>query len=225
MKIKPIASSSAGNCHAIEENGEVLLIDCGVSVKRIRQAIGSFENVVGCLVSHEHGDHCSHLKQLSEQTSVKIFCSDRVSEATGVNVCDTFEFQNFFIRPMPFNVTPVSLSHDVPCFGFLILTKTDSLFYATDTASIPYTFPGLKKVIIEANFDWGLISESEQKDFVTRRVINNHLDIDSAIEFIQRHPDLEEIWLAHLSDAHSNAEDFRQRVVKVVGVPVHICPK
>ena len=79
--------------------------------------------------------------------------------------------------------------------------------------------------MIEANFDWNLIAESDKNDFVTKRIIQNHLDIDSAIEFIKRHPDLKEIHLLHLSDAHSNADDFRDRAQRASGVPIFVAKK
>jgi phosphoribosyl 1,2-cyclic phosphodiesterase len=210
MKIKPIASSSAGNCHAIEHAGQILLIDCGIPVKRIRKAIGGFENVVGCLISHEHGDHAGFAEQLRKETSFPI--------------CRTFQHRVVF-RIGPFKITPVKLDHDAECFGFLILTETDSLFYATDTSLVDYNFPGLKKLMIEANFDFSLISESSLQDFVVQRTIRNHLDIDSAIDFIRKHPALEEVWLLHLSDGHSDAEMFRKKVIDAAGVPVYVAPK
>ncbi len=211
MKIKPIASSSAGNCTIIESNSQQLIIDAGIPVSRIRKEIGGFENVVGCLVSHEHGDHAGYIKQLRKQTNVPIFREGH------------FTLGKWWI--WPFQVMPVKLQHDVPCFGFLILTRKHKLFYATDTASIPYTFPGLTMAAIESNFSWDLISKSDQSDPVIQRTINNHLDLDSALDFAERHPDLEELHLLHLSDSHSDEKLFYETAVNRLGIPVYVAPK
>jgi phosphoribosyl 1,2-cyclic phosphodiesterase len=224
MIIKPLASSSAGNCYIVESDGEQIIIDCGIPVDRIRQEIGGFDRVVGCLISHQHGDHAGYIQKMERQTAFPIYATAKCYEKYVIYFIKPLK-HNIEIQFRKFRVIPFGLQHDVDCFGFLILTKNEKLFYATDTNSVPYTFPGLTHLMIETNFDYKLIAESEMQDFVVQRTIRSHLDIDSAIEFIKRHPDLEEIWLLHLSDRHSNAEEFRRRVIDETGVIVEVAKK
>ena len=105
MKIKSIASSSSGNCYIVESAGEQLLIDCGIPVKKIRKAIGTFENVVACLVSHEHGDHAKYLPQLEKETYVTIACNRATKTAWNLNTNVVYtitdcaiKFGNFYFQ-------------------------------------------------------------------------------------------------------------------------------
>lgn len=55
MEVKTIASSSSGNCYIIVSGESFLLVECGISIKKIKKAVGfSISSAVGCLVSHGH---------------------------------------------------------------------------------------------------------------------------------------------------------------------------
>ncbi|MDR3291302.1 MAG: hypothetical protein LBT10_04040 [Methanobrevibacter sp.] len=67
MKYDILATGSKGNCTAIqsENNKEIILLDAGISFKRIKEGLldssflnikgGDFSNVrVNCYTSHEH---------------------------------------------------------------------------------------------------------------------------------------------------------------------------
>ena len=59
MVVHSINSGSVGNSYALEINGKYLLLDCGVPYKQIAQALDfKMTSIVGCLLTHEHGDHC-----------------------------------------------------------------------------------------------------------------------------------------------------------------------
>ena len=74
MDIIPIASSSAGNCYIIQSGDEKLLIDCGVPLKRIKEALNyDLSNVVGCSISHEHKDHCKALPEMEAKTVIPAY--------------------------------------------------------------------------------------------------------------------------------------------------------
>lgn len=54
--MKCMGSSSSGNGYAICSDNEILLLECGVREKDMLKAIDyKTKNVVGCLISHEHG--------------------------------------------------------------------------------------------------------------------------------------------------------------------------
>lgn len=57
MFVRCIGTGSSGNSYALHDNnGKILLLDLGVSVKSIKKAINfRISDVVGCVVSHEHG--------------------------------------------------------------------------------------------------------------------------------------------------------------------------
>ena len=56
MIAKCIGTGSSGNCYALIDNdGKILLLDCGVSIKEIKAGIDfQVSNIVGCLITHSH---------------------------------------------------------------------------------------------------------------------------------------------------------------------------
>lgn len=60
MTLRVLGSSSSGNCYLLqsETTGEVLAIEAGIKFDKVKQALDfDVNSVVGCIVSHEHGDH------------------------------------------------------------------------------------------------------------------------------------------------------------------------
>lgn len=55
MNFKTIATGSKGNCYILETEKGSLLIEAGIPIKKIKQALDyDFREVVGCLLTHEH---------------------------------------------------------------------------------------------------------------------------------------------------------------------------
>jgi phosphoribosyl 1,2-cyclic phosphodiesterase len=223
MDIKTIASSSAGCCYVVESNGEQLLIECGVSLKKIREALNfDLSRVVGCLVSHKHNDHSKSWVEIAHNTAIPLHVPSRLAQE-GTRMVDNKTVASYGFE---FKIMPVSLEHDVECYGFIVKSRDDILFYATDTGSVNYTIKGLTHLMIEANYSFDILLGSGSHDSVRARVSENHLSIDQAIEFAARHKDtLKEVHLLHLSDAHSNEEQFLEMAQKTLGVPVYVANK
>ena len=56
MLLKTVASGSSGNCYILENDNEILLIECGVNLDKIKKSINfCTSKIVGCIISHEHG--------------------------------------------------------------------------------------------------------------------------------------------------------------------------
>lgn len=53
--LKTISTGSIGNCYALINDDEILLLDLGVDTKKIKRNIDyRVSNIVGCIVSHKH---------------------------------------------------------------------------------------------------------------------------------------------------------------------------
>ena len=85
MEYISFASSSSGNCALLRFGGVDLLIDAGISMKRIRMNLRSLGldlgDLRGVLVTHEHSDHVSALGMLSKYTDLPFFLSRGTGEA------------------------------------------------------------------------------------------------------------------------------------------------
>ncbi|MCM1296916.1 MAG: hypothetical protein NC311_15360, partial [Muribaculaceae bacterium] len=81
----------------------------------------------------------------------------------------------------------------------------------------------LTHLMIEANYDSDLMdAEHMEKNL---RVMRTHMSIDALEEWLRRYDGartLEQIWLLHLSDGNSNAEEFKRRIQARTGSEVYV---
>jgi len=65
IDIHVIASGSTGNCYRITDGTTILMLECGLRFREIRQAFNfKLSEVDGCLVSHAHADHSKAVKDV-----------------------------------------------------------------------------------------------------------------------------------------------------------------
>ncbi len=224
MKIKTIASSSAGCAYAIESGGEILLIECGVTVKKIRQALNfDLSKVVGCVVSHEHGDHAKYLPEL-EKAGWGSWCTQGTRKKFNLLNSVRMGKGHSLICGTNFKCTPIELEHDCECYGFIIDAGGHRLGYFTDTGQVNFKVPGITKLMIEMNYSFESLLNSQNK-YLAGRIADNHLSDDDVSDFVRRHKSLQEIHLIHLSDRNSDEELFKRKIQEISGVPVFVAKK
>jgi len=230
MKITVIASSSRGNCSLIEHEDHKLLLDAGLPIAKIRRGLDcSLTDLGGVLISHEHMDHARAVRDLAK-LGIDCFMSagTRLSLAiTGhriFGIKSHWEIQIGSWRIMPFN-----LVHDAAePLGFLVSAGDEKLLYATDTAYIPYVFQGLTHIMVECNHSLEIINEEIKEGALSplmkHRLMTSHMNLETFKRFIEANDmdRVQEIWLMHLSDARSDAEQFRAEVQGITGKVVKV---
>lgn len=233
MEIKPIASSSAGNCYIVSDGVTRIMIDCGVPIQDIKLATNFFDPPIdGCLISHSHADHS---KSVDNLLNMGITCHVGSNTIAELNISSPFleEIRDTEIFDIgTFKVVPKHLYHDVQCFGFYMLSTVteETLFFATDTYIIPYRFEGLDYIMVEANYDEEIIDAQIERGgydgAAKERLMKSHMEIGTTIRWLEEQ-DLSQcrrIYLLHLSNGSSNEADFKQRVIEATGIPVTVCP-
>ena len=85
MRVVSIASGSKGNAYLVEEDGEAILVDCGVCYKKLKDI--EFSAV---LVTHSHADHVCGLGTLLKRRDIPVFANAMTAEAV-VHECGTPE--------------------------------------------------------------------------------------------------------------------------------------
>lgn len=56
MQLTCLGSGSDGNCYLLESKDEILVIECGCSLKEVKKALNfDLSKIVGCFISHVHG--------------------------------------------------------------------------------------------------------------------------------------------------------------------------
>ena len=77
MRMMSIASGSSGNCIYVGDDNTHLLIDAGISRKRIEEGLNSIgltiSDMSGILVTHEHSDHISGLGVILRKNDIPVY--------------------------------------------------------------------------------------------------------------------------------------------------------
>lgn len=234
MELTVLGSSSKGNCYILQNESEALVIEAGVRLKEVKKALNfNMRKIVGCLVSHSHGDHASRAQEY-QGANIEIFAS--IATAVGADIKpgrlltifknhDTFQTGGFTVKALEVN-------HDVECHAFLIRHSDIGLMlFATDTYYLPYVFGGLTNVLIEANYSREILRKNidagRMPAAFENRVIQSHFEISDTIKALKANDlsKVNNIVLLHLSDGNSDAEDFKKRVHSATGKTVYIAEK
>ncbi|WCM42442.1 MBL fold metallo-hydrolase [Flavobacterium sp. CBA20B-1] len=225
MNLKVIGTGSQGNAYLLYNKEEVLLIECGVVIKKIKEALNyDFSKVVGCLISHEHGDHNKAIKDVLS-AGIKVYASHGTLEASGVaEHHNTHPIQSKKIYQIGnFKIIPFDIRHDAnEPLGFLIQhPECGVTLFLTDSFYSPYKFNGLNNLIIEANFCEDIIDQKLKFDrkFLRDRILKSHLSIQKCIDLLNVNDltAVNNIVLIHLSDSNSNEIEFQKNVLEATG--------
>lgn len=236
MVLRVLGSSSSGNAYILENVGEALLIEAGVNFKKVVAALeGNISKVVGCLITHEHGDHAGRINEVLnavipvyatqgtiDNAKVKSEWKPRTLEREG----NGYKVQQIG----GFKVIPFATKHDCaePVGFYIWHPETGGILFATDTYYLPNTFKGLNNVLIECNYDPEILDRNVEEGrlipTLRERVRESHLSIDTCIDALKAN-DLKavnNIVLIHLSAGNGDPVAFKDRVYRATGKRVHI---
>lgn len=233
MKLKVLGSSSQGNCYFLENDEEVLILECGVPVKEIKKELDwSFRKVRGCLVTHSHNDHSRSIRDL-QSFGVKVFAPRETFEAKNINSPFAFDVETdkaFWVGR--FKVIPLPAKHDVPIVSYLISRpEMGSLLFATDTYLLPYEIRGVNHWMIEANYDKDIlvrdVESGKTSAWLAQRVVKSHMSIGKTLEAVKASGIewIKNIVLIHLSDSNSDMESFKRQMQEISGCHVWVADK
>lgn len=223
MKLYIVGSSSHGNCYLLYNAGECLIIEAGVPFKELnRLPFFDLSKVVGCIITHEHGDHAGRINEF-----LKYGIECRATSGT----VSSLKYNSFRLPLMVehgcvfklgnFTVTPFNTKHDAAePVGYLIEhPETGRILFATDTYYLPYKFSGLNNILIECNYKRSILDANVEAGKIDRkrrdRTLFSHMELDTCIEALKAN-DLKEVYkiiLIHLSDDNSNESEFVGRVM------------
>ncbi len=221
MKFESFASSSSGNAYAVSDAKTTLLLECGLTYKKLQKAAGfDLNKFSACLVTHCHSDHSKCVKDLL-QRGIPVYMSYGTAQALEIDAPRLVEHMEQF-NVGSLDIVAFATFHDsAEPLGFLIKSRVDGdvLAFATDTVNLRYKFPGLNILAIEANYDREILDRCEKlPEKVRHRITNSHMEIDTLCDYL-RSLDLSkcrEIHLLHLSDAMSREVHFIEKVTRAV---------
>lgn len=222
MKLKCIATGSTGNCYLLQaDNGETLILDCGISIKEIKKGLNwNVKGVVGVLCTHKHLDHSKSVLELCRagfHTVVPYLISPGKSETFGCRM----KKSNFKIDTFALTTIDGSWAHTdangepCPIYGFLITHKEmGRMLYITDCELIKWRFKDINHILLGVNYDNDLVDTGNPK---ANHVFRGHLSIDTACDFVRANDSdsLQNVIMCHLSSENSDKDSFIEKMKKV----------
>ncbi len=220
--IQVLASSSKGNATLISTDNTRLLIDAGISARRISTELAKCQlspaDLHAIFITHEHKDHCCGLGQLSKKFDIPIYCTRHCATqlrpmAPLARFCYLTPHETCELRDL--QITPVSTHHDsVDPVGFILECNQIRVGYLTDTGhacrKLVQAYTQLDGLFIESNYDPQLLSQSGRPYSLIQRICNNwgHLSNQQTAELITQTASarLQHIILAHLSQECNTPE-------------------
>ncbi len=228
LKFCSLYSGSSGNSLYVESNNTKILIDAGVSGKKIVEALASLNvdinDINGLLVTHEHLDHTLSLSVLSKKYNIPIYANEKtwsVLPTEKIYNRQTFEVGKTFSMG-DLKIEPFPIPHDAisPC-AFNIYTSEEKISVATDIGHITPEIVGYLKnssfLLLEANYEPEMLHNSSYPYHLKQRILGNngHLSNENAGQLITElyKYGLKEVMLGHLSKENNFPELAYQTVV------------
>ena len=225
-RIYPLFSSSKGNSTFIGTEKAGILIDCGVSFRRLKAALDvnqiPLSAVQAVFITHEHSDHIAGLKMLTKTTGLPVYGQKRTLQ----RLCDADK-----IAPSSpvIDISGISIScagNEVSCFntphdtiqscGYRIRTQDDKLCaVCTDlghiTPEVDMALTGCRLVLLEANYDEEMLRNGHYPLHLKERILspNGHLS-NSACGIQTRR--LVEQGTTHIILGHLSPENNRPHI-------------
>ena len=226
MKLLSIASGSSGNCYYVGNSDTHLLVDVGISCKRVENALKDEgikpSELDGVLVTHEHIDHVKGIGVLARKHGVPIYATAgtiaEMKKMTSLGSIDEGLFHE--IRPdekiliKDITVDPSSIWHDAAdpvCYSLYGDGKKVSI--ATDMGNYnDYIVDKLDNsdiMVVEANHDVRMLEAGPYPYYLKRRILGNygHLSNELSGQLIYRllNDHVKGIILGHLSKENNYA--------------------
>lgn len=227
MRLCSIASGSSGNCIYVGSDETHLLVDTGISKKRIDEGLEKLgvkgEEVDGILITHEHSDHIQGLGVFSRKYGVPIYATKGTIE--GIKAYKSLgKMPEGLLHEVPvdsvfsvgnLDIKPFAISHDAnEPSGYRIEHEGKSVAVATDLGVYDeYIVENLKEldaVLLEANHDIHMVEVGPYPYYLKQRVLGKqgHLsnELSGRLLCDILHDNLKYIMLGHLSKENNYAE-------------------
>ncbi|MDO4614906.1 MAG: MBL fold metallo-hydrolase [Lachnospiraceae bacterium] len=224
MKFCSIASGSSGNCIYAGSADSSILIDTGISGKKIEAGLNAIDRTTkeidGILVTHEHSDHIKGLGVLARRYGMPIYATPgtiaAMREMTALG-----RIPDELYRPIhadekfsvgDLTILPFEISHDAAePVGYRIEHNGKCAAVATDMGCYDeYIIGNLKNLdvlLIESNHDVRMLQAGRYPYYLKRRILGEkgHLSNESCGQLLGQvlHENIREIFLGHLSQENN----------------------
>ncbi|GIP35990.1 MBL fold metallo-hydrolase [Paenibacillus sp. J2TS4] len=235
LRFSILASGSTGNSMVVTNEETKLLIDAGLSAKKIEQLLEE-RNVSGneldaILVTHEHSDHIKGLGALARKYDLPVYANEKTWEALNkqigqiaeenVKVMETGSMLEFD----SIQVESYAISHDAAePVGYCFYEGEQKLSLATDlgymSSKVKEQLLDSDVLVLESNHDVEMLRMGKYPWNIKRRILSDvgHLSNESAgdalCELVGGRT--KRVYLAHLSQNHNMIDLARMTVGNIL---------
>lgn len=246
ISLHTLASGSEGNSLLVSAGGTHILVDAGISARRITTALLSLGltpgDIAGVLVTHEHSDHTAGLATLTKQYRLPLYASGGTAGALCARIPHAADVLHLLPRQGVLTlgdaqVTVFPTSHDAAesidfrfdCGGAALGVLTDT---GCVTPEAEQALQGVDLLVLESNHDEDWLLSGPYPYYLKQRILGNrgHLSNDAAAALAQRMASAgtRQFVLAHLSRENNTPERARQTMARALAgldVSVTVAPR
>ncbi|MDD4797702.1 MAG: MBL fold metallo-hydrolase [Eubacteriales bacterium] len=231
FRICPLFSGSKGNATLVQCGSTAVLVDAGVSAKRLEGAlelVGVQPRALGgILVTHEHSDHISGINIFASRHGIKVYANLFTWRAMSPQLTRLSAAQRILVEPDSdffiggINVETYATPHDSACsqgYGFYAGGKRAAV--VTDLGYMPKALlerlRGCQALVLECNHDEQMLRNGSYPAYLKTRILSRrgHLSNDACGNSLRvlAHSGAQQIVLAHLSEENNTPKLARETV-------------
>ena len=246
ITLHTLASGSEGNCLLVSSGATHLLLDAGISCRRINTALGklglSLSDMSAVLITHDHSDHICGLDTMSRRWQIPVYASPATARQLSYRIAGMEPLLRHVScgAPFPigdFTVTAFPTSHDghggvdyrFDC-GIASVGAITDTGYVTEEAR--HTLAGVELLVLESNHDVELLRSGPYPYSLKARILSDHghLSNDAAAAFAAElaRSGTRQIVLAHLSRENNTPQralDTLFLALSGMDVSVEVAPR
>lgn len=220
MELYSIASGSSGNCVCVGTDTCHLLVDAGISGKRIEKGLNAIdlktEEMQGILVTHEHIDHIQGLGVLARRYGLPMYATagtieailrtksvGKIDESLFFEICPEVDFTIGDLT-----IEPIAISHDAAePVAYKFKQPGKAMAIITDLgkydAALIEKLKNLDLLFLESNHDVHMLQVGTYPYSLKQRILGErgHLSNELCGKLLSEvlHDDVKAIFLGHLS--------------------------
>ena len=229
MNVWSLASGSSGNAYLVCSGPTWVLVDCGLPLRRLVQALAHAgvepQRLTAVFLTHAHSDHLRSIRELSQRYGVPVLAT---SGTLSHPLLRGLELRQALLPGRCHRIGELeALLFRVPhdCYepvGYRFEAAAGVVCLVTDLGHAPRSLlpylSGARLLVLEANHDLEMLHTGPYPSRLKQRVASEigHLSNDAAAELVTRidAARLESLWLAHLSAVNNTPRRAKGTVVR-----------
>lgn len=187
----PLYSGSSGNAAFVATDKTALLVDAGVTAKRIGLGLADvgagFGDIKGVLITHEHSDHIKGIGVLARRHNIPVYAnagtwsailqSGRVGDIPQHLRIQFADSGDFTIGDI--HVSPFAIPHDAAApVGYALESSGTRVVTATDMGYMPKSvlsrLAGADVLMLEFNHDVQMLQNGPYPYHLKQRILSRH---------------------------------------------------